>query len=497
MKMDGDHVDASDLIARMSPPQWDGELLDYDLRRGSSGTAIAVGFYELEEFGVWSRQSRPYLILDRIIEGEFVLAIEARAYGNNIGRRIDVTIGDCTRQASFEETPSVCELFFEVTEPTHVVQFGGVVARSDATSDEPRSLGIGLTRAEFRRPALQSELASNETRAVDLSSNNPDRILVGFHPAESWGAWTGQDEAWIEIPETKPGVVELYFTCRSHAGSEGRVLVVECGNSTVNLPIGDRWEMHRVRLHPTVPTRVLRLTGWRTAPVQDSGDPRSLGVGLGELSVTQIEERRRLATLLRRFSRERMQRSRRSPKSVRIQAHGRTFLVPIDGNANDPSNSDVVIAFLYAYRRDPDALLFLVCSQETIADVFSDVLYLLARVERCSCRIVVVPRDGDGRIPSRLFTASDVFIRTPTAELGQDELSAILNHGLIIVAPRNRVPEGFTDKARTVEVALTRQPDRIPGDEHGYKRSLVDVVSWDDLVDAVTRAGALVEAVGR
>ena len=495
--MEGDSINADELIARMSPPHWEDQPFGCDLRRGAQGAAIAVGFYEFEDFGVWSRVSKPYLIVDRVLSGEFILTIKARAFGNNIGRSLGITVGDCTRRIVLDEVPRVLELRFDVRTDSHVVRFDDVIARSDPANDDPRSLGIGVTSLDFRRPVRHSDLEPGETRLLGAGAGTAPGVLVGFHPAEDWGSWTSQDESWVEVPKLHPGSLRLELEYRSHSASEGRNLTVECGGSSVELPVGDRWESHEVTLHPLEVSRSIKLTGWRTLPVENSGDPRALGIGVSRMAVAQIEKRRGAGSVRARLTSLRHSRRPAVPRVVRVGIPATSFVVSIDGEANDQSNSDIISAFVYAFRNNPDALLFVISPEATVSNVFSDVLYLLSRVGTYSCRVIVLPRTGDDLVPGRVLDVVDVFVRAASVEPTSSDFEKVLARGLLLLTPKNLMPEWWPAGHRTVVVPTTKRPYRIPGERFGYRRNLVEVVEWDELVNAMSAAGSLVRRAPR
>lgn len=489
--MEGDSINADELIKRMSPPRWDDNSFDCDFRRGAEGVAIAVGFYEFEEFGVWSRVSKPYLIIDRMLSGEFVLTVEARAFGKNIGRELAITIGDCTRPIVLDETPTVLGLLFDVHAESNVIKFDGVTALSDPANDDPRSLGIGLTILNFRRLVKQDRVAPGESMVIGIQGDAANDILVGFHPAESWGAWTAQGDAWIVVPPLQPGTVGVEVEYRSHSANEDSLVRVDCGGSTVYLPTGDRWERQIFELRPTIESQVIHLAGLRCTQLMDSEDPRALGIGVRHLALTQIgmSDTRSLTT--DPDATTDVVPDVREMTQVSVEVPKKSFVVAIDGEANDESNSDIISAFVYAHRHHANALLFVISPESTISNVFSDVLYLLSRVGSYACRVIVIPRGNGEFIPKEILRVSRVFVLAATANPSAEDMADAMSRRRIMLGPENLLPVGARKRKRTVAIPVTLRPYRVPGERFGYRRNLVQVVEWDDLVRGMASAGNL------
>ena len=487
--MYGDSIIADDLIKRMTPPEWGADEFVCELQRGSVSAAIAVGFYEFEDFGVWSRVPRPYLILDKSVSGEFVLEIEARAFGRNIDHELKVIIGDCERSLTLDETPCTREMHFCVEGNAHVVAFGGVVARSDPANDDPRSLGIGLTSLRFRRMIDLKGPEPGEDTPVTLGEGS----LVGFHSPEEWGAWTSQDEAWVQVPELAPGRVNIRLDYRSHSVNEGGSMRVECGGAVAKVPLGDRWDTTDLEMRIDEPARVIRLSGWRTSPVAGSGDPRSLGIGLGAVTIRQTGIRKPLLHI------PKLRRSGGRPivapaDATVVEAAPKTFVVSIDGEANQQANSDVISSFVYAFRGDDEAMMFVVAPSSTIANVFSDVLYLLSRVGSYRCRIIVVPREPDGSVPRDIMDAAGVLVIGSESTVQPADLSNLLGTRKVVLVPQNLLGTDQFRGAQVVAVPVSLRPYRVPGERFGYRRRLVEVIEWNDLVDGMSEAGRLAGA---
>ncbi len=114
------------------------------------------GFYEPEQWGSWSRIRNPWVMLPFPLSGSVKLTLCAAGYGRNANRTIDVEIGAVRRELTlwprFEET---C-LAFDLSEPTHRIQFRGLDTDEIKGAGDHRSMGIGLRWIALEGTGVQS-----------------------------------------------------------------------------------------------------------------------------------------------------------------------------------------------------------------------------------------------------------------------------------------------------------------------------------------------------
>ena len=495
VEISGTSVRADDMIDRMSPVPWDGESVVLDLKRGTNGSALVVGCYELEDFGVWTMASNPFVILPMALVGKFVLRIEARAFGQNVERNVTFTIGDCSRTARFPEQPRTVELLFEVGVPAHVLQVSGIDASSDPTSDDPRSLGIGLSSLTFEAIESAGAAAPSSDHVVDTTNNRTEgNELVGFHPAESWGSWTSDDMAWVNVPQVSPGRISIDIGFMSHARNIGREIVVECGGARSSIPIVEGWNSGVIELTPNESTGTIQLSGWLTERDESTQDPRRLGIGVGKFEVRQIALRPRWKSLLGRGTRPTVGENRSRPrKAVSLVGTTKTFAVRIPNGSDHSVGMDIVSGFLWAFRHDKEAILFMVTGMDRATEDMADVLYLLSRVGDAECRVVVVPSEtGDG-IPKDIADAATVFICTDAGQLASGFASVEARRGrpAIVSLPSAQIP--VSEDPSVSVVPMMRRPARIHAARFGHRRQLVDTLDWGRLAATMRDEGRRID----
>ena len=116
----------------------------------SDGPLLALGFYELEEWGVWSRTETPILVLPFFVSGVIELKITAMGYGLNINREITISIGDSSSKVML--SPNLCEttIFLDIPSPARKVEFGNILARTIDGINDPRTMGIGISQFSIK-----------------------------------------------------------------------------------------------------------------------------------------------------------------------------------------------------------------------------------------------------------------------------------------------------------------------------------------------------------
>ncbi|GAB5450751.1 MAG: hypothetical protein Hals2KO_10790 [Halioglobus sp.] len=105
-----------------------------------------VGFYPPEGWGAWSKTTSPWIMLPSVVSGEVRLVIALNGHAGNIGKDIQVQIGDqcVTLQPQLEISEYEFEL--NVTQPSNFVMFKGLDTTAERSIVDPRTIAIGLAR---------------------------------------------------------------------------------------------------------------------------------------------------------------------------------------------------------------------------------------------------------------------------------------------------------------------------------------------------------------
>jgi glycosyltransferase involved in cell wall biosynthesis len=123
---------------------WRGETIHSGCSDNDEFSAHLGGFYKPENWGVWSRNANPWILLPYQLCGTIDLTFVARGYGHNCGRNIDVSIGAQTQSILLKEEFSEFRLRFRLRTKENMIHFSNLNLTPIPGSKDPRSLGIAL-----------------------------------------------------------------------------------------------------------------------------------------------------------------------------------------------------------------------------------------------------------------------------------------------------------------------------------------------------------------
>ena len=127
----------------------DGLVIDFTFPQLNEGVAATLGLGDHEAWGRWSTDKLVTIKLDNDVPASLTLSVSGMAYGPNLGSPVKVTIGDESREITFDssanETHEVVfsnasgnSIVFEIPQPT------------SPGANDPRTLGIGLTEVRLQ-----------------------------------------------------------------------------------------------------------------------------------------------------------------------------------------------------------------------------------------------------------------------------------------------------------------------------------------------------------
>lgn len=141
----------------MKMQRWDDMPVRVFYGEGNYDAARAlVGFYAPENWGVWSRTDSPWLLLPFKARGPLIVSVELAAYGSNIGRNIEFSLGKETLSIIPGEAPDIYELRFTPGDEADVIMISNLDLQRAEGSTETRSIGLGILSLEMRRPVAPS-----------------------------------------------------------------------------------------------------------------------------------------------------------------------------------------------------------------------------------------------------------------------------------------------------------------------------------------------------
>lgn len=139
---------------------------DIDIDFGKTNPDVwMVGFYSPEGWGAWSKTSSPWIMLPSVVSGRVRLVIEMSGHGNNIGRDIEMHIGEQRVVVQPQAEMAKYEFDLEIQQQSNFIIFRGLDISAKRTIVDPRTIGIGLAKIRIEN------LSRSESAAAPTSLN--------------------------------------------------------------------------------------------------------------------------------------------------------------------------------------------------------------------------------------------------------------------------------------------------------------------------------------
>jgi hypothetical protein len=484
-----------EFYSRLPAQENDGRWSRFDESLDSPNALIALGFYELEEWGVWSRTENPKLVLPYFVHGEVFIEIETVGFGPNIGREIHISIGGVTSSIALAQQPHTSIHFFNVDSPSRTIEFSNIIPSRLDEVDDPRTMAIGVSKISVAAPGLSNPVWDGTPTFIDLANQTHDQLdFVGFHSRESWGIWSETDPCHVILPFSVYGDCEIQFFAQGFGENIGTPLTVSLGQSSAQFVLEQEPKQFIFRFKTEEPTHLLRISGFTSNSTRSRPGTRSMGIGIHRLQVTlppdgalvaaRIKKRQAIISVL--APRQRTQNTPRVVKTPSIETTGFTTVAVFNETSNSNQWRDVVSAFLWTFRENPEATLVIQNSNVSGASFFSELMFLFFRVGEIKCRVIAVHTHDTYRDAPSLLAAADLYVHVDS--------SITLNN----VAPH-------TDKRSTqfiisspddlqlesdniARITPLRQPVKTPGHLHRVERELENVLDWVRLCDEMKHA---------
>ena len=486
-----------EFFSRLPTQENDGRWSRFDESLDSPNALIALGFYELEEWGVWSRTENPKLVLPFLVHGEVFIEIETVGFGPNIGREIHISIGGATSSITLAQQPHTSIHFFNVASPSRTIEFSNIIPSRLDEVDDPRTMAIGISKISIAAPSLSNATWDGTPTFIDLADPTHNQLdFVGFHSREPWGIWSESDPCHVILPFSVCGDCEIQFFAQGFGENIGTSLTVFLGQSSAQFVLEQEPKQFIFRFKTEEPTHLLRISGFTSNSTRSRPGTRSMGIGIHRLQVTlppdgalvaaRIKKRQAIISVL--APKQRTQNTPRVAKSPSIETTGFTTVAVFNETSNSNQWRDVVSAFLWTFRENPEATLVIQNSNVSGASFFSELMFLFFRVGEIKCRVIAVHTHDTYRDAPSLLAVADTYVHVDS--------SITLNN----VAPH-------TDKRSTqfiisspddlqlesdniARITPLRQPVKTPGHLHRVERELENVLDWVRLCDEMKHAYA-------
>jgi len=488
----GDVADMERFIDGLPIRDWDGQEVTFTEKLSSSDPLLALGFYELEEWGVWSRTDSPILVLPFLVSGVIELRIELMGYGLNIDREITISIGDASAKVMLTANLRETSIILDITSPSRKVEFGNILALTVDDINDPRTMGVGFSQLLIRGLSQKKTDWDGASTFVDLANDKEDHLkFVGFCDQEPWGIWSRQQECYVLLPSSVHGACEIQIFAQTFGQNKGREICLTLGDSQVFFIAEEDPKQYIFRFNTTQSSNLLIITG--LAPESTPTDPRTLGIGIHRLQMTRPPDTESIPqkkTKTRQVNRHRKIREQPKPATYSLKKQDQVYSALFSEESENYEWRDVVSAFAWNFRDEKNAVLILKSSSASAASFFSELMFLFYRIGEIDCRVITIHSLDTQSDVDAIISATHVYVHTDTSIAPEKGLSKIQNSSkLSIVSSSDH--EKFAKNA-TILIKPIRRPKKIRGSLFGIEKELERVLDWDRLADAMRTAHGLV-----
>jgi hypothetical protein len=149
-------------IKRFGSNDRTGEIYSCDLGGIGAGDIWPIGFYPAETWGAWAESRMASLVIPMSVCGRIQTSVSILAIGKNIGREIEVRIGDSSQKIRLKESLNTYILDFDIATPVNQIFFFGYAIDTEVDS---RGLGIGISAFKIaKRRSILSKVMHRLSR---------------------------------------------------------------------------------------------------------------------------------------------------------------------------------------------------------------------------------------------------------------------------------------------------------------------------------------------
>ena len=471
---------------------WDGqEVRTFTETFSSKNPLLALGFYKLEEWGVWSRTDSPILVLPFFVSGEIELTITAMGHGLNIDREISIAIGNASAKILLSPNLRETKIVLNVTSPSRKVEFGNILALTIDGKNDPRTMGIGISQLSIRGLSRKKVVWDGTPTFVDLANDKEhDLKFVGFCDQEPWGIWSRQQECYVFLPTSVHGACEIQFFAQTFGQNKGREICLTLGDSQVRFIAEEDPRQYIFRFNPTQLSNLLIING--LAPESTPTDPRTLGIGIHRLQMTRPPDAEPISlnqSMTPQIKKQPKVKKRLKPETYSLNKRDEIYSALFSEESENNEWRDVVSAFVWSFRDNKNAILIVNNSSASAASFFSDLLFLFYRIGEMKCRILAIHSLDLQSDVDAVISTSHVYVHTDTSIASEKGLSKIHDSNKISIVSSSE-HDKFTEDA-TVFITPNRRPKKKLGSLYGIEKELEYVLDWNQLVGAIQTAHGL------
>ena len=313
------------------------------------------------------------------------------------------------------------------------------------------------------------------------------QYLVGFYGEEDWGSWSKTARPSVIFPWSVVGDIELFIELAGYGANQGRQVSLHIGTQTVEIVLPAELQEFRLELRLAEPVNNLYFTGLTALPSPGARDHRTLGLGLSRLSIRRPEWAQQIPAQGSSGLAAEPEPIVASTLRFRGTVYASVFN-PADGRKNW---LDIVTAFCWAFRDDPDKTLVLKMSHHNRSTFLGDLFLLFSRLSPFRCRVVAIHGYLSSEELENLVAVTDFFVNASVAEGQCLPLLEFMAEGVPAISPDHTAMETYIRPANAFVVASSHQPHIWPNDPRECYRTLSNRIDWDSLRQAYLDSAAV------
>ncbi len=351
------------------------------------------------------------------------------------------------------------------------------------------------------RDPLQVEPWDDRDVRLTFSEDDSDstELLVGFYSSEDWGTWSRTKVPWILLPHKVTGPTNIELELVAYGTNVDRDIQLNFGDEQRTIKITGLPQSYTLEFNPQKDTDILKFSNLDLTHAPGARDHRSLGIGIKSMTISRPESYTsktpsRFSSLVKRISS--FARNRRTASSNEIgnklELKGVIYtsvLNPQDGRKNW---EDMVTAFCWAFRNEPNATLVLKMTHNKLATFLGKLLLLYSQMSPFKCRVVAVHGFLTSEQYQALMENTHFVINSSHCEGQCLPLMEFMGQGVPAIAPNHTAMADYVTAENAFIVKSSLYPTYWPIDERKAIRTMCYRIDWNSLKEAFEQSYKIV-----
>ena len=342
---------------------------------------------------------------------------------------------------------------------------------------DSRRYDISPERIQPHEPLAQFLFPNWDGQALRMGYTIVDdynSYLGGFYPAETWGAWSKNEQPWVLVPCKLQGKVRIAIDCVGFGPNAGKEIRVAIGDEQTPMVLGAGFSVTELEFKLEKPELLIQFLGLDIAQVPGSKDFRTLGLGLRSITIQARVGETDAAPVVSQSLRHRV-----------LDVDGIVYTSvfnPVDDRKNW---TEIVSAFCYAFGDVEGATLILKMTQKSLTSFLGRLHYLLQLLSPFKCRVVALHGFLEDCEYQQLVAMTTYYVGASGGEGLCLPMMEYMSAGKPAISTCNTAMEDYIDSQSAFVVESSVEPGIWPHDPRKRLRTLRHRIDWFSLVTAL------------